>query len=181
MLLRLCSLLDNLSRHPHRASRDLSQACCGHVCPCLAIAAALCVWSKISLGRLVGYEEQCGAWRGAYYRRSNAIVDAAKASGCPEARGGLEAGFEGVKGEERGVDCGACYGACLDTLARALVWYEVEIHTSNDRRYGDSTRAFGLETCSSITWPQYSSNTLLSQIFLMHTQKRIDVVTRARF
>jgi hypothetical protein len=60
---------------------------------------------KLLLHALVGDEEQGGAGRGAYDCTTDAIVDSAEAAGGPEAGGGLEAGFEGVEGKERGVDC----------------------------------------------------------------------------
>jgi hypothetical protein len=60
---------------------------------------------ELLLHALVGDEEQGGAGRGADDGAADAIVDSAEAAAGPEAGGGLEAGFEGVEGEERGVDC----------------------------------------------------------------------------
>lgn len=60
---------------------------------------------ELLLHALVGDEEEGGAGRGAHDRAADAIVDSAEAARGPEAGGGLEAGFEGVEGEQRGVDC----------------------------------------------------------------------------
>lgn len=60
---------------------------------------------ELLLHALVSDEEQGGARRGADDGAADAIVDSAETAGGPEAGGGLEAGFEGVEGEERGVDC----------------------------------------------------------------------------
>lgn len=65
------------------------------------------------LHALVRDEEQRCSRCGAYYRRPNAIVDAAEAARCPEACRGLEPGLEGVEGEERGVYGCTRYAACL--------------------------------------------------------------------
>lgn len=66
-------------------------------------------------------EEQRCSGRRAYDRRANAIVYPAKPAGGPEAGGRLEAGFEGVEGEEGGIDCGACYAACLGLSDGVLI------------------------------------------------------------
>lgn len=63
---------------------------------------------ELLLHALVGDEEERRAGRGAHDRAADAIVDSPKAAGGPEAGRGLQAGFEGVEGEERGVDCCAC-------------------------------------------------------------------------
>lgn len=55
---------------------------------------------ELLLHALVGDEEQGGARGGADDGAADAIVDSAEAAAGPEAGGGLEAGFEGVEGEE---------------------------------------------------------------------------------
>ena len=107
MLLRLRALLDHFRRHAHRARRDLAQRRGQHVRARRRgrrrrrRPAAV----KLFLHALVGDEEEGGAGRGAHDRAADAIVDPAEAARGPEAGGGLQAGFEGVEGEERGVDC----------------------------------------------------------------------------
>jgi len=63
---------------------------------------------KLPLHTFIRNEEERSAWRRSDDCAANAIVDAAEAARGPEAGAGLEAGFEGVEGEERGVYCCAC-------------------------------------------------------------------------
>lgn len=75
-----------------------------------------------SLGRFVGAEEEGGAGRGAQGSGADAPVDAAEAARGEEAFGGLEAGLEGVEGEEGQVDCGAGYAAGDEGRREGRVW-----------------------------------------------------------
>lgn len=75
-----------------------------------------CVRSEVLLCRLVRDKEQTCAGSGSNYGGANPIVYTAEATRGPEAGGGLEAGFEGVEGEEGDVYCCACYAACLRLL-----------------------------------------------------------------
>lgn len=51
-------------------------------------------------GGFVGDEEEGGSRGGSDEGGADAPVDSREAAGCEEAGGGLEAGFEGVEGEE---------------------------------------------------------------------------------
>lgn len=62
-------------------------------------------WEEERLGGFVGAEEEGRAGGGTDEGGAHAPVDAAETAGREEALVGLEAGFEGVEGEERGVDC----------------------------------------------------------------------------
>lgn len=140
MLLRLRPLLDNFCGNSHSTGRNFSQACGQHMHPSFAIIAQL-LRRKLRLHTFICDEEQRRPRRRPYYHRANAIVDASKAARSPEAGGGLQASLEGVEGVERGVDCCACYSACLSTLVFDAVVWLVEVCTRSERRYGESTKA----------------------------------------
>jgi hypothetical protein len=104
----LRALLDHFRRHAHRARRDLAQRRGQHMRARSRRFAAAGGVVKLLLHALVGDEEERGAGGGAHDGAADAIVDSAEAARGPEAGRGLQAGFEGVEGEERGVDCCAC-------------------------------------------------------------------------
>ena len=83
--------------------------CRQHVCACGCCGDSLVHGVvELFLHSLVGDEEEGCAGRGSHDCAADAIVDPAEAARGPEAGGGLQAGFERVEGEERGVDCCAC-------------------------------------------------------------------------
>ena len=76
---------------------------------CVPIVAA---GGEEGLRGLVGAEEEGGAGGGPDERGPDAPVDAAEAARGEEALGGLQAGLEGVEGEEGEVDGGPGYASC---------------------------------------------------------------------
>ena len=94
---------------------------------------------------LVGDEEESCAGGGTDNGGADAPIDAAEAACCDEASGGLETGFEGVKGVEGEVDCCACESAGLGGEWLAL-FYQTGARevgnmepTSSDRVKGETT------------------------------------------
>ena len=112
MLLRLRSLLYNLGRHSDRAGCHLAHASSQHVYACSTVCTVL-LSRELFLDALVRHEEERCSRSRTHDCRADAIVDAAETAGGPEAFGGLETCLESVEREERGIDCGASYAACL--------------------------------------------------------------------
>lgn len=118
MLACLCALLYYFRWHSHSAGSDLSQRGGQHVDTCLVSPALFKIWlsfgivcyrrggREMSLYGVVGNEEEGCSGRRAYDGRADASVYAGEATRCSEAGGGLEAGFQGVKGVKREVDRG---------------------------------------------------------------------------
>lgn len=107
---RLGALLDDLCGHADGAGGDLSRAAREHV-----HEGALAVEGRAAgeegLDGLVGAEEEGCSGRGAHDGGADAAIDSGEAAGGEEAGRGLEAGLEGVEGEEGEVDCRACEAA----------------------------------------------------------------------